>query len=228
MDLPRIDETRETVAERAAVIEADVPVKLDRLRDGEQVLEVGDIERFGDFHHYQGDYPGYKGTCGICSCETVLRMFGRAVTESQLVQHAIEHRLCKRGRTPGEAGGTRSSDRVRILGDFGIDAHAEKAGSLEDIAEKVEHGHGVILEVNANTLWDIPGRPQDYRSINHAVAVIGYRRNAATGELLGVYINDSGRPDGARRFVSAATLNDCWLSYGGTYDVTDSPYTARH
>ena len=103
MDLPRIDETRETVAERAAVIEADVPVKLDRLRDGEQVLEVGDIERFGDFHHYQGDYPGYKGTCGICSCETVLRMFGRAVTESQLVQHAIEHRLCKRGRTPGEA-----------------------------------------------------------------------------------------------------------------------------
>jgi hypothetical protein len=223
MGFPDWRETAQTWAERAAELTAEVPSKLERLKDGREVLDTGDIERFREFHHRQGDYPGFKGTCGICSCEVVLRMFGRKVTETQLVKHAIDRGLCdvRKGR-PELSGGTTSEHRLRILADFGVRAHREQARSIEDIVEKIENGHGLILALNAHRLNNWPASASDLRDPNHAVSVIGCRSNPATGEILGVIVNDSS--GGAARYIDVATLAKCWLRYGGDYEVTDSSY----
>ena len=225
MDRAGLDENREPVAERSADKVTEVPQQLDRLPDGRQALVIGDHKRFADYVHKQGDYPGYRGTCGICSCEMVLRMFGKRVNEASLVAHAIDRGLCTTRRTdrnPDRCGGTTPRDRVQILADYGVEAYADQAKSLEDVADKIEQGHGVILSVNAHALNDLPAWEWQYRTPNHAVAATAVARDEHTGELLGIYVNDSA--PGTGRFIDAAMLNGCWLGVGGFFEATASPY----
>src|SRR5262245_16825651 len=102
----------------------EVPRRLEKLPNGDAVLVIGDTERACDFNHPQGDNPfGFKGTCGLVSCEDVLRQFDIDVSEADVVRHAIENGLCNtRGDSPGELGGTTVTDQAQILTDFGVPA----------------------------------------------------------------------------------------------------------
>ncbi len=199
----------------------EVPQRLEVLPDGRSAVVIGDPEGCRRFTHKQGDNPyGMKGTCGIVSCEDVLRRFGINVTEGTLAGYALRHDLCT--VTPGRpelSGGTSAKDQERILRDHGVPARAVSGGTLERLAEQVGTGHGVIAEVNAGVLWNNVRHLGDGSS-NHAITVTGVARDPASGKVLGFYINDSGRGD-AGRFVDAAVMQQAWVKAGGMCVVTD-------
>lgn len=199
---------------------ADVLHYPDVLPDGRPIWVSGDPEGFKRFNHLQGDNPyGFQGTCGLVSCEDVLRQFDVAVTEADVVGYAIAHGLCVTEGDPASCGGTTMADQVQILKDYGVPAHYEVARSLADLGEFVEHGHGIIVGVNAGVLWNDAAYFGD-GSANHAIVVTGMAREIATGEIAGFYINDSGVPQSGR-FVDAETLRQAWVDAGGSCVVTD-------
>jgi hypothetical protein len=198
---------------------ADVPYHRDVLPDGRETVAIGDVKAFSDFCHLQGDNPfGFQGTCGLCCCEGILRQFGIEVVEADVVAHALAHGLCSLEGGLDMRGGTSVLDQVRILSDFGLPAHYETGGSLEDLATALKQGRGVIAGVDAGILWD----NADYYDghANHAVTAIGVARHPETGEIQGLYINDTGTGE-AGKFVDAARMAEAWQQMGGTYVVTD-------
>lgn len=199
-------------------VRRDVPYHRDVLPDGTETVVIGDVRTFSDYCHLQGDNPyGFRGTCGLCSCEGILRQFGLEVTETDVVAHAIEQGLCSLEGGREMRGGTTVEDQVRILSDFGIPAHYETGGTLDDLAAALEQGRGVIIGLDAGVLWDdatfYEGRA------NHAVTPIGVARHPGTGEIQGFYVNDTGSGQSGR-FVDAATIDEAWVQMGGTCVLT--------
>lgn len=198
---------------------AEVPGHLDVLPDGREAVVFGDVERFTDYGHRQGDNPfGFQGTCGLCSCECVLRQFDIEITEADLVAHAIARGLCVADGRPEMCGATSVGDQIRILSDFGVPAYQERAGSLEDLAADLEQGRGVIILLDAGTLWDDPNHYEG--RANHAITPIGVARDPADGSIHGFYVNDSGTGDRGR-FVDSAVMEAAWLQTGGSRVITD-------
>lgn len=205
-------------------ISPEVPRHLDDM-GGHEVLVIGDPEGYADFNHLQGDNPyGYKGTCGLVSCQDVLGQFGVDVTETDVVGYAIENGLCNSEGNEGDRGGTSVLQQAEILNDYGVPAHAETNGTLESLAANVEQGHGVIMEANAGVLWQ-DATYYDQGQPNHAVVVTGVVRDANSGEIQGFYINDSGTGKSAQ-FIDANTMHTAWEEAGGASVVTDASHTS--
>ncbi len=201
----------------------DVPRYLDVLPDNTEVLVVGDVDRFRDCNHKQGANDlGFLGTCGLVSCEDVLRQFGMGVTEASVVDYAAWHGLCDVSGSAPECGGTTEYSQARLLTELGVPAHAEFGDSQEQLAQYIEEGRGAIIEVNAGELWNSPEH-LGFGEMNHAVVVTGVARDPGTGEIEGFYINDSGRgdPSDSGRFVDADIMRHAWEGAGGSCVVTD-------
>jgi hypothetical protein len=203
----------------------EIPAHLDVLPEtGREVVVLGDVEECGELNHKQGDNPyGFLGTCGLVSCEDVLRQFGIDVTEGDVVRHALIDGLCNIADRPESCGGTTMSDQTRILSDAGLPAHPELGAELGDLATWVGEGRGVIIEVNAGGLWDNP-LAYDNGNANHAIVVTGVALDPRTGETVGFYVNDSGRgfPADSGRFVSVDMVQHAWANVGGAAIVTDA------
>lgn len=198
----------------------EVPSHMDILPDGRETVVIGDPEGDKRFTHQQGDNLfGFQGTCGLCSCENVLRSFGIEVTESDMVFFASVRGLCScDDPDPAQNGGTTASGRADILTRLGVPATASYGGSLEDLAGNIEQGRGVIIGVNAGVLWNDANADSGNVS-NHAITVTGVARDPATGELQGFFINDSGTGE-AGKFVDASMMREAWEDVGGSQVVT--------
>ena len=88
--------------------------------------------------------------------------------------------------------------QVELLQRFGMEARFQEADihNYEVLANAIDDGRGVIVELDAGTLWEEPGYKQTVFGItvaNHAVTLTGVARDAETGEIAGFYICDSGR-----------------------------------
>lgn len=210
--------------EATADLMLEVPHVLEVLPDGRDSIVIGEVEKFAEYHHRQGDNPhGFRGTCGLCSCEGVLRQFGVDVRERDIVDHAINRGLCEVNGKPGRRGGTTLENQARILGDFGVQARPERAESLEELAARLEEGRGVIVAVNSAAIWNQAGYSNSRRP-DHAVVPIGVARDPASGETQGFFVNDSAMPKAAR-FIQASDMADAWLRAGGLCVVTNQVHT---
>lgn len=199
----------------------DVPAHLDVLPDGREVVVEGDVERWAADNHRQGENSlGFEGTCGLVSCEDILRQYGLECSEDDIVRFAVDHRLCSVTDDPLSSGGTSPETQAEILSDLGVPAHVEHHGSFEDLASAVEEGRSAIIEVNAGVLWD-DANYFDNGQYNHAVVVTGVARDPFTGQIEGFFINDSGNGNSGV-FVDAATMHAGWTLTGGEYVVTDA------
>lgn len=197
-----------------------VPSHLDALPDDSRSLVIGDINRLTEFNHRQGDNPyGFQQDCGLVSCQDVLNQFGIAVTETDVITHAVTNGLCQVADNPSDSGGTTAHGQAEILNDFGIPAHVEQNQSLEELAGNIQNGCAVITQANAGVLWN-DAAYYDNGDPNHAVTVTGVARDPGTGEIRGFYINDSGTGNSAQ-FVSAEAMRVGWLDTGGQSVVTD-------
>ena len=172
-------------------------------------------ERLGKLSYNQGHNTlGWGEDCSLAQIANILTLSGRPTTEEEVVQHVngIRKTLSSKPRVsilrPELNGGLIPTDISRVLSDFGLDndVHLNGSGSggsvsqllgispqmdLDQVAEAVEDGRGVILGVNCYFLNDI------YRgsSANHAISVVGTARSPGTHEVMGFYINDTGHPD---------------------------------
>ena len=205
----------------------EVPSHVDVLPDGRDTVVIGDPEGDKEFTHLQGDnWLGFQGTCGLCSCENVLRSFGLDVSETDMVIYAVQRGLCGYDDPdPAHNGGTTTEWQADILTRHGVPASAFYGGTLEDLAGNIELGRGVIIEVNAGVLWDNANYDSGSNA-NHAITVTGVARDPMTGEIQGFFINDSGTGK-ADQFVDASVMHEAWEEAGGEHVVTAEtrPYT---
>jgi hypothetical protein len=210
-DIPRI---------RDFGTDLEVPSEVTVLPDGRETVVIGDPEGDKRFTHAQGDnILGFEGTCGLCSCENVLRSFGLEVTETDMVFFATVRGLCTcEDPDPRMNGGTTPADRADILTRLGVPASASYGGSIEDLAGNIEQGKGVIIAVNAGVLWNDANADSGNVS-NHAITVTGVARDPATGDIQGFFINDSGTGE-AGKFVDASLMREAWEKVGGSQVVT--------
>jgi hypothetical protein len=188
-----------------------------------EVLVYGDVVELRELNHHQGDNPfGFRSTCGLVSCEDVLRQFGVDVTEADVVRHAARNGLCAVTDDPARSGGTTEAFQAHILNDAGIPAHFETGGSLSDLVRWVIEGRGIILEVNAGELWN-SADAYGHGQANHAIVVTGTAVDPHSGEMIGFYINDSGRgyPGDSGRFISVALMQRMWSNTGANAVITD-------
>ncbi len=208
-----------------AVLEPEV------IEAGGQPIEIwGDPYTMGEaLDDYQGDNVfGFQGNCGLVTISNMLTMAGIACDEDMITAIAINTGLCEYDvyGPPEENGGTYAEQRSGLLEMFGLENEifdaGSKAGSLEAIASYVEEGRLVNLSVNAGYLWG-DANYIDQGQSNHSVVVTGTVRDPQTGELLGLYICDSGQGgDSDALFVSTETLQDAYLhAAGAQIIVTD-------
>lgn len=181
-----------------------------------------------------GNSCNARGNCGLVSIANTLRCRGMDVTEEMLTKKAVESGLCQydpKGN-PSDNGGTTAARRQKLLKELNIDSDIgtpKAGGTLEDIADAVDCGKGVLISGNAGVLWNrddgstlVNGRLRS----NHCVAVTGVARDASTGKIVGIYICDSGRgiPSDACRFLSAEEFHDFYTDvYGSCANITRKP-----
>lgn len=160
----------------------------------------------GKFLDYrQGKIAGYKGTCGLCSCENILRLAGVDVSEQDIVEFAIKNGLCTDKSCEAENGGTNYLERKEILDAFGI-ASSLLPQELPIIEKAVISGKGVIISVDAGRLWD----DATYLNGLHAVTVtsVDYDKE---GRLENFHICDSGSGN-YDMIVPVSKLQSCLIT----------------
>ena len=179
------------------------------LVDGREVLVYGYPKR-NELDYMQGDaVEGFLGTCALTSIANVLTQMGRPTTESEVVTRAIDN-----GWTVSDAslpawqlGGTNVHDQRALLDSYGIRNQVIAGYNETGLANLLRGGRGVVLALNAGTLWNDAGYVGD-GSVNHAVTLTGAVYAQDTGELVGFYLSDSGRGrvNDMTRFIDVATF----------------------
>ena len=235
MGFEQLDEIMESQNPETAELDAvytqiEQLTKMAEIREGVPGVELAVVTGYpemaaGMLDSVQGDeIDGACGTCGLTSIANICRLAGENVSEGMVVSYAVENTLCNvapwdAARTCGITG----EQAVEIMSAFGIGAHVEKADacSIEELAEAVESGHGVIVGIDAGEIWDDPASSTimfGKAYANHYVTITGVARDAATGEVAGFYICDSGRglESDACRYLSAEKLERAYnTSIGG-------------
>ena len=160
--------------------------------DGSMVFNTP-VETGGKLDSCQGKVNGFLGTCGLVSCVNVLRLAGYSATESEVVGYASttstgfgRGMLCTTNSFPEENGGTSAKTRQQILQHFGIKSELREA-SVNNIADAVSDGRGVIISVYAGMLYN---GWSDHTDL-HAITVTSVKKDH-NGNVLGFYVCDSG------------------------------------
>lgn len=201
--------------------------------------EVGEAIVFGEpletgrgMNDCQGDnLYGAEGDCGLVTISNMLTMAGIESSEDEVVGRAISLGLCTYGPPAEQSdwGATNWVERSLLLRSYGIEmTHFDRTdldGSLDAVARYAEGGHGVNLSINAGYAWDDPNYIGDGSS-NHSVLVTGTARDPESGELLGLYVCDSGKTycESSAVFLSVDILQDAYTNAAGAgILVTDQP-----
>jgi hypothetical protein len=196
------------------------------LPDGRVAIVIGDPNGFAEHFHPQGENPaGYRGTCGVVACEDVLHQFGESTSEADVLNHAVERRLCNTSGSAEVCGGTTPEGRSQILTDFGEKSSVVPVTSLDQLRTFIEDGRGVIVRTNAGKFWNDP-RPyaQGNGEFNHAITVTGVAIDPESFTTQGFFVNDSGK-GWAGKFISADLMQDACIS--NRWDVNYAVVTDR-
>ena len=160
--------------------------------DGSMVFNTP-VETGGKLDSNQGKVNGFLGTCGLVSCVNILRLAGYPATESEVVSYASttsagfgRGKLCTTNSFPEDNGGTSAKTRQQILQHFGVKSELQEA-SVDNIADAVSDGRGVIISVYAGMLYKGWSNHRDL----HAITVTSVKKDRF-GNVLGFYVCDSG------------------------------------
>lgn len=133
-----------------------------------------------------------------------------------------------------EQGGGTMPDEIGNLMDLnGIPNHSVIDGTMDQLAYELQQGHGIIVGVNTDELWDegILNNIKQFfldafgldnvNPANHAVTVTGIDISDPDHPM--VIINDSGTPNGAAVKYPLDQFQDAWENSGFYYTATDVP-----
>lgn len=133
-----------------------------------------------------GAEEDFYGTCGLESIVNVCRLSGKYINEQDVVLIAVDNFLCTFGTgCPSANGGTNYKEREGILKHIGIESQSYPQ-NVDDITTFVKNGHGVILSLDATTLYGInDGKIRPHACVPISVTI------GSNGETKGFYICDS-------------------------------------
>lgn len=162
--------------------------------DGVNILVYGYPKAF-ELDYMQGNaIAGYKGTCALTAIANLGTQANQTLSEAEVVQTAIDQQWCvtEVNQTDYQRGGSHYIAQQALLDGYGIRNGIEMGYNEDAIANLIKGGRGVIIGVNAGTMW-ADKTYLDNGAVNHVVTVTGVACDAATGALNGFYIADSGR-----------------------------------
>ncbi len=122
---------------------------------------------------------GLGGSCGICSCENIIRISGTEISEGTVFQQAYQEGLCD------PQGGTNAEERQQILAKYNIVSY-QADQTMEQVKIAITEGRIVNLSVDARKLYGEKGlfvKP-------HSVIVTSVRTDEK-GNLMALTICDS-------------------------------------
>lgn len=199
-------------------------------------LVTGNPFKTACFMNYkQGENPyNAKGNCGLVSISNMLRRGDISISENEITKAAIDGNYCTYSPI-GDAkknGGTSINSRQKLIKKLGIDNEIKfpgNGGDLQDIADAIDRGCGVIISINAGALWNsddgstlVRGKLQS----NHCVTVTGVARDISSGKIVGIYIADSGRGivEDACRYLTVEEFHEIYTDvYNSGANITKTP-----
>lgn len=181
-------------------------------------------EKLGKLSYAQGNNTlGWDNDCSIAQIANILTLAGSQTKEQQVVEYvnSIKNTLVSKpgaSPNPSDNGGLIPDDISTVLDHFGLPNEVRKrdvgiVGSiaqlfgapgsmdLDEIAEAVESGRGVILGVNHRLLNGYYGDI----TADHAISIVGTARDLRTHDVTGFYINDTGWADRDGRLERSQT-----------------------
>jgi len=162
--------------------------------DGVDILVYG-YPKANELDYMQGNaVKGYQGTCAMVGIANMATQGGWGLNEADVVGRAIDNAWCVTdpAKSDYERGGSNYLDQQALLQSYGIRNRLLAGYDEQALANLVRGGRGVIVGLNAGTLWDDDAY-RDQGGVNHIVTVTGVALDAADGTLNGFYIADSGR-----------------------------------
>lgn len=111
--------------------------------------------------------------------------------------------------------GMQLEDAVKLLNASGVPATMEE-GSLADLRDALESGHGVMVPVDSGEIWT--GEPSEDNQADHMVVVVGIDLERGT-----VLLNDPGTPGGQLEEVPIALFDNAWADADHAMIVCDEP-----
>lgn len=139
----------------------------------------------------------YQGTCGLASSANVLRQLtGAKATEEELINRALELGACREPDGVRTGGGTSNSDILQIMKSYDLNPAPVYDLTLSEVADCLDHGGSLMMSVIARYIGENSTIPDivrgGKRDTDHWVTVTGVRRNQFSGDISGVYIQDTG------------------------------------
>lgn len=186
-------------------------------------------------NYNQGHNPyNARGNCGLVSISNTLQRGGFCVGENEVTKLAIERGLCyyDPGSDGIKNGGTTAEQRKKLLETLGFSSdikYPQDGGNLEDIADAIDSGKGVLIAGNAGILWDYDDGSTMINGklvSNHCVTVTGVARDASTGKIAGIYIADSGQglKEDQCRYLTVEEFDDFYTDvHGSSAVITREP-----
>jgi hypothetical protein len=155
---------------------------------------------------------GPQPSCAIRSQEIILRDYGIAIPQEELIQYAMQNGWYNPDPV---SGGTPRQCVGNILDACGIPTKRTENATIYDIIAELREGHRVIVSVDANELWikkqpalvnrmfgEFKNKVQDafdalngVQGANHALIVAGVTVNPKDPSDIRVTLIDSGRGD---------------------------------
>ena len=135
-------------------------------------------------------------------------------------------------------GGTSPEHMGDLMDIFGIENHTNPNASIEDLAAEIMQGHGVIVGVRSDQLWD-QGPLQELWNwaakqfgfdnpvdspADHALCVTGFDLSDPDHPM--VIVNDPGHPQGAGQAYPLDRFMDAWENSNFHMTATDNPLPA--
>lgn len=184
----------------------------------------------------QADYSEsqiFDDNCAVCAETSIINQF---LPDGGLGQEEAAYVSTQNGwYMPGV--GTPQADMGNLMELYGIDNHSVTDASIEQLAQELQQGHGVIVSVNSSQLWGegplhelmdfickaFGFDTSQWSPADHAISVTGIDVSDPSNPQ--VIINDSGMPTnaGAGASYPLDKFLDAWENSDFSYTATDAP-----
>lgn len=144
------------------------------------------------------------GSCGLCCCQNVGILSGKALEEMDVYRMAFAKGLCSK------EGGTSAAGIASILTALGIPSHCEPMFTPSQLAANVMNGKGVIVSVIANDFYHLTQPEIEL----HAVTVTSVKVDKK-GRIEGFYICDSNADALGKSGGEYYSKEDLWAVLSG-------------
>ena len=180
----------------------------------------------------QADYWEQQHTATTCATTaecSILRQFGYDIDQDEFAYISAANGWYQPGA------GTEPEDIGKMMDMAGIANHAVDNASLENLLYELSKGHGVIVGVKSDQLWEGGALQElknflirksgldtpEWRPADHAIMVTGM--DFSDPEHPMVIVNDSGDPTGKGHAYPLDRFMDAWQNGNFYYTATDDP-----